>query len=105
MFIINGIEWNVVFSRPNSAQLARSDGSLTVGMTDWKQRTIFLSDALYGTFLRKVFIHEVCHAACFSYDIQMDIEQEEFLCDFVATYGDEIFQIVDAVFVAIKNIA
>lgn len=105
MFVMNRYQWNVVFVRSNSHELRRSDGSVTVGMTDWNKRTVFLSDALKGVFLRKVFIHEICHVACFSYGISIDIDQEEFLCDFIATYGDEIFGVVDELFRAIKRIA
>ena len=105
MFVMNGYQWDVVFVRSNSPELRRSDGSITVGMTDWNKRAVFLSDALRGAFLRKVFIHEVCHVACFSYGISIDIEREEFLCDFIATYGDEIFDIVDNLFEVLKRFA
>ena len=52
----------------------------------------------------KVLIHEVCHAICMSYDIYLPIETEEILCDFVATYGDEIFDIVDMVLGAVRRV-
>jgi hypothetical protein len=29
--------------------------------------------------------------------------QEEFLCDFIATYGDEIFEVVDDMFAVLKK--
>ena len=105
MFQINGISWNVVFVPASSSELMRSDGSRTVGMTDWNQKTVFVSRSLYGPFLRKVLIHEICHTAVFSYGIELNIEQEEFLCDFIASYGDEIFGVVDELFRAIKRIA
>lgn len=105
MFTMNGYQWDVVFVRSNSPELQRSDGSITVGMTDWNKMTVFLSDALRGAFLRKVFIHEVCHVACFSYGISIDIDQEEFLCDFIATYGDEIFGVVDNLFAVLRKFA
>lgn len=104
MFEINGIDWEIEWCEPTDDNLRRSDGSLTVGVTDNRTKCIYLSDQLSGAFLRKVFIHEVCHCAIFSYGIYIDIEQEEFLCDFIATYGDEIFEIVDGIFYAIKKI-
>ena len=103
MFTINGIQWNILFVDPSSNYLKRSDGSKTVGMTDWNDKCVYLSNLLKGPFLRKVYIHEVCHCAVFSYGIDLDIEQEEFLCDFVATYGDEIFTIVDDMFQVLKK--
>ena len=74
-------------------------------MCDFPKRAIFLSDKLRGGFLRKVFIHEVCHSAVFSHGIYIDEEQEEFLCNFVAEYGDRIFGVVDDMFaILIKRV-
>lgn len=105
MFFINGIRWDIKMVPSSSRDLRRSDNSLTVGVTDWNKKTVYLSNKLRGPFLRKVFIHEVCHCAVFSYGIDLDIEQEEFLCDFVASYGDEIFEIVDDMFTVLKRFA
>lgn len=102
-FFMNGIEWNVYKVPANSYELTRSDGSVTVGMCDGEKCAIFLCKNLSGDFLRRVFIHEVCHSAVFSYGLDLDIEQEEFLCDFVATYGDEIFDVVDNMFAVLKK--
>lgn len=102
-FYMNGVKWNVYTVPSNSYELTRSDGSITVGMCDGGRCSIFLSDKLKGQFLRKVFIHEVCHSAVFSYGLELDIEQEEFLCNFVATYGDEIFAVVDDMFAVLKK--
>lgn len=104
-FYMNGYEWNVYKVPANSPELTRSDGSVTVGMCDGIKRCIFLCDKLRGQFLRKVFIHEVCHSAVFSYGLELDVMQEEFLCNFVASYGDEIFSVVDSMFMALRNIS
>ena len=105
MFTMNGIDWSVRFVNPQSDKLRRSDGSLTCGVCDFSDRRIYLSDMLQGGFLRKVYIHEVCHAAIFSHSINLDIRQEEFLCDFIASFGDEIFAIVDDLFTTLRRIA
>lgn len=104
IFTINNRIWNVVFVNANSDLLRRSDGSITVGVADGGTNCVYLSNFLRGSFLRKVFIHEVCHVAVFSYGISLTLEQEEFLCDFIATYGDEIFAIVDDLFMALKKV-
>lgn len=104
-FVINGVEWGTVMLRSNDSRLERSDGSMSVGVTDKGTHYIYLSDRLYGAFLRKVLIHELCHATMFSYDIFIPLEQEEFLCDFVATYGDSIFDIVESLETAMKRAA
>lgn len=105
MFVINGVKWDILFIPPQSDKLRRSDRSLTCGVCDFGDKCIYLSDMLRGAFLRKVYIHEVCHAAVFSYSINLDISQEEFLCDFIASFGDEIFAIVDDLFATLKRVA
>lgn len=102
MFTINGITWNIKFVNPNSNNLRRSDGSLTVGVTDFPQRTVYLSELLKGAFLRKVVAHELTHAFCFSYDIVLDIEEEERMADFIATYGEELIYLLDDIMSNIK---
>lgn len=94
-FTVNGIKWKIKYVNPFSDDLRRSDGSLTVGMTDWEKRSVFLSNRLTGAFLRKVLAHELCHAFCFSYNITMSIDEEERLADFVASYGTELIYLLD----------
>lgn len=95
IFSINGTIWRLEYKNPNMDELKRSDGTFAFGVTDRNVNTIYLSNALHGYMKRKVLIHEVCHAICMSYDVYLPIEQEEILCDFVATYGEEVFEIVD----------
>ena len=102
IFNINGTMWQVQYKNSNSSELKRSDGTISLGVTD--RNTIYLSNALRGFMERKVLIHEVCHAICMSYDVYLPIEQEEILCDFVATYGDEVFDIVDMVLGAVRRV-
>ena len=105
IFSINGTIWQVQYKSSNSGELKRSDGTISLGVTDRNTHTIYLSNALHGYMQRKVLIHEVCHAICMSYDVHLPIEQEEILCDFVATYGDEVFEIVDMVLSAVKRVS
>lgn len=94
-FELNGIQWKIVCVDNKNPLLSRTDGSMSVGVTDMNTHCIYLAKSLHGAFLRKVLTHELCHCVCMSYDIYMPIEQEEMLCDFVATYGDQVFDIVD----------
>ena len=105
IFNINDTIWQVQYENPLSGELKRSDGSISLGVTDRNTHTINLSSALHGYMERKVLIHEVCHAICMSYDVYLPIEQEEILCDFVATYGDEIFGIVDMILTVVRRTA
>ena len=68
VFYINGTNWRVVFVKPNSEAIRRTDGSYSVGTTDANTHEIYLNENLHGDFLKKVFIHEVCHAICIFYD-------------------------------------
>lgn len=102
-FNINGTNWRVQYENPLSDELKRSNGSISLGVTDRNTHTIYLSSALHGYMERKVLIHELCHAICMSYDVHLPIEQEEILCDFVATYGDEVFGIVDMILMAVRR--
>ena len=95
--VINGIPWKIKFINKANRNLQRYDGSYTVGMTDNRQITIFLYDGLDGSFLYKVFCHELVHAFCFSYGLKFDMEEEERLADFIATYGKDIFEMTDEV--------
>ncbi len=97
MIVINGIVWDIVFVNPNSEKLRRSDGSITVGMTENSDdfHTVYLSDTLHGQFLRRVLCHELVHCFMFSYSIHISIDEEEYIADWVATYGTELISILD----------
>ena len=95
MFTINNRLWRIRFVSPDSDYLRRSDGTLTVGVTDGGLDTVFLSDGLTDDFLRKVLCHELCHVFCFSYNIEMPIEQEEFMADWLSLYGEELIYLLD----------
>jgi len=53
--------------------------------------------------LKKVLCHEITHAAMFSYDVNLSIEQEELLADLIATYGEEIIEVTNRIFRKIKK--
>lgn len=103
MFNINGIDWAIVQTSPNHPKLARSDGSFTIGACDNNTKTIYLSENLSGALLKKVLCHEITHAAMFSYNVMLSIEQEELLANLIATYGSEIIYITNKVFSKIKK--
>ena len=95
MFTINGIDWEIIYVNPFSDDLRRSDGSLTVGVTDMPKGSVFLSNKLRGAFLRKVLAHELVHCFMFSYSIHIPIEEEEYIADWVATYGTDLIYLLD----------
>jgi hypothetical protein len=105
MFKINNKTWEIVKISRQNPMLMRSDGSKTVGMTDRNTQTIYIANDLRGGFLDKVLCHELCHAFCLSYNIYMDIETEEIVADFLATYGREVFEIADRLLLEIMEVA
>lgn len=103
MFKINGEEWHVEAVPADSLNLRRANGEYAPGVCDDRLRTIFLSSGLSLVFLKKVLCHEIVHAAMFSYNVYLTIEQEELMADLIATYGEEIIKITDTVFKKIKG--
>lgn len=103
MFIINGESWHILLVDPHHPKLYRSDGSLSIGACDDWTKTIYVSNELTGRMLKKVLCHEITHAAMFSYNVELSLEQEELLADIAATYGAEIIQITDTIFRKLKE--
>lgn len=103
MFTINGETWGIMFVSPTHPKLYRSDGSLSIGACDDKTKLIYINDQLSLEKIRKVLCHEITHAAMFSYNVNLSIDQEELLADLIATYGDEIIAITNELFEKIKR--
>ena len=103
MFNINGEDWRVLLVSPNHPDLRRSNGTYALGMCSNAEKTIYINDELDIYMLKKVLCHEITHAAMFSYNVNLSIEQEEIIADLVATYGQEIIHITNLIFNRIKN--
>lgn len=106
-FVMNGDFWHVRFTSPRNPVLVDRTHTLTVAVTDPETMTIYLADNLYGGFLQKVLIHELSHAAMYSYDLVSEIHRmckkkywipmEEFCANLIANYGSEVFGIAYSV--------
>lgn len=95
MFEINDEQWRVVYVSPFHYKLRRSDGSVSIGACDDDTKTIYISFEVPDRKLKKVLCHEITHAAMFSYNVDLSIQQEELLADLIATYGQEIVNITN----------
>ena len=84
--------------------LIREDGVRTLGMCDIDTKTIYLAENLEESMLKKVICHELVHAAMFSYNVYLSLEQEEIIADIIATYGEEIINITNKVFYKLQHI-
>ena len=103
MITINGEHWRIVMCSIYHPMLIRSDGSVAIGACDDASKTIYLNGNLRGDFLKKVLCHELTHAAMFSYNVELTIEQEELLAELIATYGEEIIDITNILFYKLKE--
>lgn len=87
MFNINGEEWRILAVSPDDLRLRRTDGGYTIGVCDDNLKCIFVATGLSMVLLKKVLCHEIVHAAMFSYNVDLTLEQEELVADLIATYG------------------
>ena len=104
MFLINNVYWKLSIVPENFPLLQRPNGSYTLGSCDSLTRTIYISQNVHGNLLKKVLCHEITHAAMFSYNVDLSIDQEELVADLISTYGDEIIFITNKIFLKLKNI-
>ena len=104
MFLINNVYWKLAFVTPNYPLLRRLNGEFTIGACDNLTRTIYINEFLQGDLLKKVLCHEIVHAAMFSYNVDLTIEQEQLVADLISTYGEEIVYITNKIFNKLRNI-
>ena len=104
MFNINNINWKLAFVAPDFPLLRRQNGEFTIGACDNLTRTIYISNILHGNLLKKVLCHQITHAAMFSYNVDLSIEQQELVADLISTYGDQIIYITNKIFSKLNNL-
>ena len=107
-FTMNGYLWRVCYVNPNDPMLVDRSGTLTVATTDPSTLCVYISNAIQGAFLYRVVIHELGHCAIYSFGLADDIhrmaypeywaEIEEWICNFIADYGQIIFDAGASIF-------
>ena len=100
-FIMNGYFWRVQTVPPDSPMLVDRTGTWTGATTDPDTQCVYLSDELEGSFLNRVLLHELGHVVMLSYGLILSIRAnlpqdlwipaEEWCCNLIADYGEEIF--------------
>ena len=98
MFLINNVYWKLAYVSPNFPLLRRVTGEYAIGACDNLTRTIYINENLTGQLLKKVLCHQITHAAMFSYNIVLSIQQQELIADLISTYGEEIIYITNKIF-------
>lgn len=101
-FYMNGLHWNVRWTKSTDPILVDRTGSLTVAVSDPDRMTIYLSNELRGSFLTTVVLHELSHAMMISYGYleqihryckkQYWVDMEELIANLIAQQAKEIFQ-------------
>lgn len=100
---MNGRYWRVIFVEPNSHFLIDRTGSSRIATTDPNTNCIYISTDLNNQPIETVLIHELGHCVMISYGLLGEIRRmvrpeywiqaEEWVCNFIADYGFDIFQI------------
>ena len=104
MFLINNVYWKLAFVSPDFPLLRRMSGDYSIGACDNLTRTIYINETLSSDLLKKVLCHEIVHAAMFSYNVSLSVEQEEILANIISTYGEQIIYITNKVFNKLSNL-
>ena len=94
-FTVNNQLWKLEFVRPNSKYLMRSDGSITIGMTDNNTKTVYLNNRLNDYMTDKCLAHELCHVYAFEFDYTMPLAVEETVADFFSLFGRSMVYLLD----------
>lgn len=104
MFLINNVYWKLAFVPSDFPLLQRMNGEYTIGACDNLTRTIYINNTIQGELLKKVLCHQITHAAMFSYNVNLSIEQQELIADLISTYGEEIVYITNKIFTKIQTL-
>lgn len=104
-FTVNGNEWQLEFVKPSSKELIRSDGSVTIGMTDNLQKKVFINNMLNDYMTDKCFAHELCHVYAFEFDYFMPLDVEETVADFFSLFGRNMVYMLDDLIQVLRRVA
>lgn len=104
MIVINGEKWRVRLVPPSHPSLITDHGTLAIGVCDDITKTICISNALSLYELKKVLLHEIVHAAMYSYNIDISDNIEELLAQIITEYGDEIIYLSNITYDKMKFI-
>ena len=103
MVNINGEAWTILLASPNHPALQRPNGSFSIGCCDDITKTIYINENVNEFYLKKVLCHELVHACMYSYNIELNEQQEEVLADLIATYGHEVMNMTNSIFTRLSS--
>lgn len=101
-FYINGYPWQLKFVTSSSPMLVDRTGKATLATTDPSSYTVYVCSELPPNILSTVLVHELGHCVMVSYGLFDEIGSfvkpkyqeyaEEWICNFIADYGYEVFK-------------
>ena len=103
MFNINGRNWRVLLVPSNFSKLSKRNGVKVLGSCDDKTSTIYINRRLEEDKLYHVLCHEITHAFMFSYNIKLNLDQQELVANIISDYGFDIIRQTDEIFKQIKK--
>lgn len=62
---VNDTLWHIQFKKPTSSELKRSDGTISLGVTDNTTKTITIADNASDYMADKILCHELVHVYSF----------------------------------------
>lgn len=96
MFRVGNEVWNLALVNGADEVLRRSDLTFTLGVTDRNTHCVYIRDDLSEEKFLEVLTHEVTHVFAFVYGLDIPIDTEELICQFVALYGRDVIAVTDA---------
>ena len=102
-FTVNGNTWKIQYEKPNSKNLLRSDGTLTLAVCDNSCKTIFINKNMHGYMFDKILCHELTHVYAFEFEYNVDVETEEIIADFLSLFGRQIVYLLDDLMEILKR--
>lgn len=100
---INNNLWRIQFTYPQNPNLHMSNGKQVLGVCDNNIKTIYIADNQSENKTEHIICHEITHAICFEYNITIDYELEEWLCNFMADHIRETVNILDIILKKVKR--
>lgn len=92
-FKIHNRTWRV--TQEGNGDNVFNDGEKSrLGLCSMLDRRIYLLDSQGNENMRDTLVHELTHAMIYEYALPQEMGEEQ-VCDFMATYADDIISIAD----------
>lgn len=87
---LNENEYQIKIVKPDDENLLMEDGDYHFGVTDFKDKIIYIADNLNSYSLKYTLLHELTHAVMDSFGFLQVEWNDEIVADFMANYSSMI---------------